>query len=155
MRSDPNFTDIDASLKLGSKTGSSILSVKVVEANQLGGFASFDNFSAPAVGSERMGAGLNYRNLFGMGDVFSASYYRTTTGGSSQYDFGFSVPINPMNGTVSIRYAPSNYNITQSPFNIKFCIFITSDNPNIFIFKFIYRWLFYIFITLKRYYEWK
>jgi hemolysin activation/secretion protein len=117
LRTDPSFTSVDASLKLGSKTGSSILSIKVVEANQLGGFASFDNYSAPAVGSERMGVGLNYRNLFGLGDVFTASYYRTTTGGSNQYDFGFSIPVNPMNGTISIRFAPSNYRITQSPFD--------------------------------------
>ncbi|MEE3715380.1 ShlB/FhaC/HecB family hemolysin secretion/activation protein [Tumidithrix elongata RA019] len=117
LRTDPVFTSVEASLKPGSQTGSSILTIKVVEANQLTGFAGFDNFSAPAVGSERLGVGLNYRNLFGLGDVFSTSYYRTTTGGSNQYDFGFSIPVNPMNGTVSIRYAPSNYRITQSPFD--------------------------------------
>ncbi|WP_369122837.1 ShlB/FhaC/HecB family hemolysin secretion/activation protein [Pseudanabaena sp. 'Roaring Creek'] len=118
LRADPNFTSVDASLKAGSKAGLSILTITVVEANQLTGSVSFDNFSPPAVGSERMGAGLNYRNLFGLGDVFTANYYRTTTGGSNQYDFGFSIPVNPMNGTVSVRFAPSNYRITQSPFDV-------------------------------------
>nr|WP_190315901.1 ShlB/FhaC/HecB family hemolysin secretion/activation protein [Pseudanabaena sp. UWO310] len=118
LRADPNFTSVDASLKAGSKAGLSILTITVVEANQLTGSVSFDNFSPPAVGSERMGAGLNYRNLFGLGDVFTANYYRTTTGGSNQYDFGFSIPVNPMNGTVSLRVAPSNYRITQSPFDV-------------------------------------
>jgi len=118
LRADPNFTSVDASLKAGSQAGLSILTIKVVEANQLAGSVSFDNFSPPAVGSERMGAGLSYRNLFGMGDVFTANYSRTTTGGSNQYDFGFSIPINPMNGTVSLRFAPSNYRITQSPFDV-------------------------------------
>ena len=117
LRADPNFTSVDASLKAGSKAGLSILMITVVEANQLAGSVSFDNFSPPAVGSERMGVGLNYRNLFGLGDVFTANYYRTTTGGSNQYDFGFSIPVNPMNGTVSLRFAPSNYRITQSPFD--------------------------------------
>jgi hemolysin activation/secretion protein len=117
LRADPNFTSIDASLKAGSQSGLSILTITVVEANQFAGSVSFDNYSAPAVGSERIGAGLNYRNLFGMGDVFSANYYRTTTGGSNQYDFGFSIPVNPMNGTVSLRFAPSNYRITQAPFD--------------------------------------
>jgi hemolysin activation/secretion protein len=117
LRTDPSFSSVDASLKPGAKPGSSILAVKLVEANQFGGFASFDNYSAPAVGSERMGVGLNYRNLFGVGDVFSASYYRTTTGGSNQLDFGFSIPVNAMNGTLSLRFAPSNYRITQSPFD--------------------------------------
>jgi hemolysin activation/secretion protein len=118
LRADPNFTSVDASLKAGSQAGLSILTIKVVEANQLAGAVSVDNFSPPAVGSERMGAGLSYRNLFGMGDVFTANYYRTTTGGSNQYDFGFSIPVNPMNGTVSLRFAPSNYRITQSPFDV-------------------------------------
>ncbi len=117
LRADPNFKSVDASLKSGSKAGLSILTITVVEANQLAGSVSFDNFSAPAVGSERMGAGLSYRNLLGLGDLFSVNYFRTTTGGSNQYDFGFSIPVNPMNGTVSLRLAPSNYRITQSPFD--------------------------------------
>lgn len=117
LRADPNFKSFDANLKAGSKAGLSILTITVVEANQFAGSVSFDNFSAPAVGSERMGVGLNYRNLFGLGDVFTANYYRTTTGGSNQYDFGFSIPVNPMNGTVSLRFAPSNYRITQAPFD--------------------------------------
>ncbi len=117
LRADPNFTSVNASLKAGSQNGLSVLTITVVEANQLAGSVSFDNFSAPAVGSERMGAGLSYRNLLGWGDVFSANYYRTTTGGSNQYDLGFSIPVNPMNGTVSLRFAPSNYRITQAPFD--------------------------------------
>jgi hemolysin activation/secretion protein len=117
LRADPNFTSVNASLKAGSQNGLSVLTITVVEANQLAGSVSFDNYSAPAVGSERMGAGLNYRNLLGWGDVFSANYYRTTTGGSNQYDLGFSIPVNPMNGTVSLRFAPSNYRITQAPFD--------------------------------------
>jgi hemolysin activation/secretion protein len=117
LRADPNFKSIDASLKAGSQAGLSILTITVVEANQFAGSVSFDNFSAPAVGSERMGVGLNYRNLFGLGDVFTANYSRTTTGGSNQYDLGFSIPVNPMNGTVSLRFAPSNYRITQAPFD--------------------------------------
>ncbi|OYQ64908.1 hypothetical protein B9G53_09520 [Pseudanabaena sp. SR411] len=118
LRADPNFTSVEASLKAGSQAGLSILTITIVEANQLSGSVSFDNFSPPAVGSERIGAGLNYRNLFGLGDVFTANYYRTTTGGSNQYDFGFSIPVNPMNGNVSLRFAPSNYRITQSPFDV-------------------------------------
>ncbi|MEA5477634.1 ShlB/FhaC/HecB family hemolysin secretion/activation protein [Pseudanabaena galeata UHCC 0370] len=118
LRADPIFSDIEASLKSGSQTDSSILVVTVKEANQFGGFASIDNFSPPAVGSERYGGGLFFRNLSGNGDTFTASYYGTTTGGSNQYDLSYSIPLNPMNGTLSLRYSPSNYRITQSPFDI-------------------------------------
>ncbi|PZV16534.1 MAG: ShlB/FhaC/HecB family hemolysin secretion/activation protein [Pseudanabaena sp.] len=117
LRSDPSFNSVNASLKPGSKPGSTILTITVVEANQLTGFASFDNYSPPSVGDLRLGAGLNYRNLFGVGDVFSVSNYSTTTGGSYQYTFGFTIPVNPMNGTLSFQFQPSNYRITQSPFD--------------------------------------
>ncbi|MBD2315963.1 ShlB/FhaC/HecB family hemolysin secretion/activation protein [Phormidium tenue] len=118
LRADPIFSDVEASLKSGGQADSSILVVTVKEANQFGGFASIDNFSPPAVGSERYGGGLFFRNLSGNGDTFTASYYGTTTGGSNQYDLSYSIPLNPMNGTLSLRYSPSNYRITQSPFDI-------------------------------------
>ncbi len=117
LRIDPIFSDVEASLKSGSQPDSSILVVTVKEANQFGGFASIDNFSPPAVGSERYGGGLFFRNLSGNGDTFAASYYGTTTGGSNQYDLSYSIPLNPMNGTLSLRYSPSNYRITQAPFD--------------------------------------
>ena len=118
LRADPIFSDVEASLKSGSQPDSSILVVTVKEANQFGGFAGIDNFSPPAVGSERYGGGLFFRNLSGNGDTFAASYYRTTTGGSNQYDLSYSIPLNPMNGTLSLRYSPSNYRITQAPFDV-------------------------------------
>ena len=118
LRADPIFSDVEASLKSGSQTDSSILVVTVKEANQFGGFAGIDNFSPPAVGSERYGGGLFFRNLSGNGDTFAASYYGTTTGGSNQYDLSYSIPLNPMNGTLSLRYSPSNYRITQAPFDV-------------------------------------
>ncbi|PZV19568.1 MAG: ShlB/FhaC/HecB family hemolysin secretion/activation protein [Pseudanabaena sp.] len=117
LRADPIFSDVEASLKSGSQPDSSILVVTVKESNQFGGFASFDNFSPPAVGSERYGVGLFFRNLSGNGDTFAASYYGTTTGGSNQYNLSYSIPLNPMNGTLSLQYSPSNYRITQAPFN--------------------------------------
>ena len=118
LRADPIFSDIEASLKSGSQPDSSILAVTVKEANQFGGFASIDNFSPPAVGSERYGGGLFFRNLSGNGDTLAASYYGTTTGGSNQYDLSYNIPLNPMNGTLSLRYSPSNYRITQDPFDV-------------------------------------
>ncbi len=118
LRADPIFSDVEASLKSGSQPDSSILVVTVKEANQFGGFAGIDNFSPPAVGSERYGGGLFFRNLSGNGDTFAASYYGTITGGSNQYDLSYSIPLNPMNGTLSLRYSPSNYRITQAPFDV-------------------------------------
>jgi len=116
LKADPLFTKVTSSLKPSNEPGKSLLVVEVEEANQFGGSVSFDNYSPVAVGSERMGALLTYRNLTGLGDLLSASYYRSTTGGSNLYDFSYSIPVNPMNGTVAIRYAPNNYRITDPDF---------------------------------------
>ncbi|TYQ23866.1 ShlB/FhaC/HecB family hemolysin secretion/activation protein [Pseudanabaena sp. UWO310] len=118
LRADPIFKNVEASLKAGSQPDSSILSVKVEESNQFGGFGSFDNYSPPAVGAERLGVGLLYRNVTGNGDTLSAAYYRTTTGGSNQYSFSYNLPLNPMNGTLTLQYSPSNFRITQTPFDV-------------------------------------
>ena len=116
LKADPLFKSVTSTLKPSTKADKSLLVVQVEEAKQLGGFVSFDNYSPVAVGSERMGVGLSYRNLTGLGDLLSASYYRSTTGGSNLYDFSYSIPVNPMNGTVAIRYAPNNYRITDPDF---------------------------------------
>jgi hemolysin activation/secretion protein len=116
LKADPLFKNVASSLKPSSEAGKSLLVVQVEEANQFGGSVSFDNYSPVAVGSERMGVALTYRNLTGFGDLLAASYYRSTTGGSNLYDFSYSIPVNPMNGTVAIRYAPNNYRITDPDF---------------------------------------
>ncbi len=116
LRIDPLFRKVTSNLKPGTATGKSILIVRVEEDNQFGGYVNFDNYSPVSVGSERLGANLTYRNLTGFGDLLSASYYHSTTGGSTLYDFSYSIPVNPMNGSVAIRYAPSNYRITDPNF---------------------------------------
>ncbi|MDX2100104.1 MAG: ShlB/FhaC/HecB family hemolysin secretion/activation protein, partial [Leptolyngbyaceae cyanobacterium bins.59] len=58
------------------------------------------------------------RNLISAnGDQLAASFSRSTTGGSSLFDFSYRVVLNPMNGTVQLRYAPSEYKITDPAFS--------------------------------------
>jgi len=113
LRADPLFDNVEASLRSGTQPGQSILTVRVVEANPLAVSLSADNFSPPAVGSERFGVGVSYRNLTGFGDQLAASYTRTTTGGANLYDFSYRLPINAMDGTIVLRAAPSDYRITD------------------------------------------
>lgn len=116
LRTDPLFRNVTASLKPSTEAGKTLLVVAVEEAKRLGGSVSVDNYSPVSVGSERMGAELTYRNLTGFGDLLIASYERSTTGGSNLADFSYNLPINPMNGSVAIRYAPSDYRITDPAF---------------------------------------
>jgi len=93
------------------------IKIEAKERNQLQGFASFDNESPFALGSERYGAGVSISNMTNFGDRFAISNYRTTTGGLNQYDFSYSIPVNSDDGVLSLRISPSNYRITQPDFN--------------------------------------
>lgn len=116
LRLNPLFENVEASLRAAEGLGQSILTVRVTEANPFYGYLGFDNYSPASVGSERMTLGLGYRNLTGIGDELSATFRRTTTGGGRQYDFGYRVPLNAMEGTLSLRVAPSDFNITDPAF---------------------------------------
>ncbi|HIK27259.1 MAG: ShlB/FhaC/HecB family hemolysin secretion/activation protein [Oscillatoriaceae bacterium SKW80] len=115
LRIDPLFESIEASLRASDKLGKSILTVRVKEAKPLITNFSIDNYSPPSVGSERIGAFFLYRNLTGIGDEISASYYKSL-GESNVYDLSYRVPINAMNGTLQVRFAPNNNEIVQQPF---------------------------------------
>src|SRR5919202_533785 len=113
LRADPLFENVEASLRAGTGVGQSILIVRVVEANPFEGSVGIDNYSPPSVGSERLGLNLLYRNLTGHGDEIAASYYHTTTSGADSFDFSYRIPLNPMNGSLQLRAAPSRNKITQ------------------------------------------
>jgi hemolysin activation/secretion protein len=115
LRADPLFENVEASLRAGTGVGQSILIVRVVEADPFEGSVGIDNYSPPSVGSERLGLNLLYRNLTGYGDEIAASYYHTTTSGADSFDFSYRIPLNPMNGTLQLRAAPSRNRITQPP----------------------------------------
>jgi hemolysin activation/secretion protein len=113
LKADPLFRNIQANLKAGAQLGKSILIVRVAEANPISGFTSFDNYSSPAVGSERIGGVISYQNLTGIGDELSAYYYRSIAGAANSLDFAYRVPLNAMNGTLQLRYAPSDSKIIE------------------------------------------
>lgn len=116
LKSDPLLADLEASLRPGTGAGQSILTVRLKESNSFTGFVGTDNYSSISTGAERIGSVLSYRNVTGLGDELSASYFRSFNGGSNAYDFNYRLPINGMNGTVQLRYAPSESKITDPGF---------------------------------------
>lgn len=116
LKVDPIFKNVEATLKTGSEFGTSILEVRVTEANPINAAVNFDNYSPPSVGSVRYGLGVAYNNLTGSGDQIYGSYNRSTTGGANLYDFGYRLPVNPMNGSLQLRAAINDYRITDSEF---------------------------------------
>jgi hemolysin activation/secretion protein len=116
LRIDPLLDSVEASLRPSGLVGQSILVVRVTEANPWFGSFNVDNYSPPGVGSERMNLTLGYRNLTGLGDTFSTTYRRTTTGGAEIFDIGYRVPLNPMDGTLELRAVLDRNSITARDF---------------------------------------
>jgi hemolysin activation/secretion protein len=114
LRIDPLFKNIEASLRAGQKPGQSILIVKAIEAEPFKGNISIDNYLPASVGSEQLGAAFTYRNWNQSGDKLGMSYKRSTTGGANLYDFNYSIPLNPTDGTLLFRAAINDYRITDS-----------------------------------------
>ena len=111
LRADPLIDNIEASLRAGTGLGQSILVVRIAEADPFEAHLTLDTDSPVSVGVVRMGANATYRNPFGIGDQIRAAAYRATTGGSHLYELSYSAPINAMNGTISARFLPSEFDI--------------------------------------------
>lgn len=116
LKIDPLFSSVDASLRLGSQEGLSILQVRVKESNAFTASVNLDNYSPPSVGSERAGLSLGYRNLTGNADDLTGAYQRSFSGGLNALDFSYRIPVNPMNGTVQLRVAANWSKITDDKF---------------------------------------
>ncbi|NJO12014.1 MAG: ShlB/FhaC/HecB family hemolysin secretion/activation protein, partial [Leptolyngbyaceae cyanobacterium SL_1_1] len=113
LRADPLFDNVEASLRAGAGVGESILIVRVDEAEALAVELSADNYSPTSVGAERLSADIRYRNPAGLGDELFTSAYISSETGSEVYELGYRVPLNALNGTLQLRFAPSNFRIVD------------------------------------------
>ncbi len=118
LRSNPLIENIEASLRTGSTPVQSILIVRVTEAKPFRANFSSDNYSPPSVGSERFGFSAGWLNTTGIGDSTFFSYKRTTRGGSDTFDFSYSLPLNPMDGTLQLRTSFNRNNVVQEQFSV-------------------------------------
>ena len=117
LRADPLFINVEGSLRAGVGAGQSILTVRVTEANPFEGSASIDNYSAPSVGSERLGLNLLYRNVTGNGDAVAGSFYHTLQSGADSLDFSYRLPVNAMNGALQLRTSLTRNSIVDPTFS--------------------------------------
>ncbi|EDX72165.1 outer membrane protein, OMP85 family, putative [Coleofasciculus chthonoplastes PCC 7420] len=115
LRDDPIIGGIEARLVATGERGQTNLNVHFTKVNPFEGSVRADNFSPPSVGSERLGVELSHRNLAVVGDRISFS--RSATLGADVVDLGYRLPLNSMNGTLTLRIAPNRNDIIQSEFD--------------------------------------
>ncbi len=119
LRTDPLFANVSASLRPGTTPQDSILVVRVVPARWFNAAFGLDNNTPPAIAPNRATAFLGYNNLSGRGDSVYGSYaigHNLGTfdwGASHTVEFGYSLPLNAMNGTFTIRTVQAESKITR------------------------------------------
>lgn len=129
LRTDPLFANVSASLRPGTTPQDSILVVRVVPARWFNASFGLDNNTPPAIAPNRATTFLGYNNLSGRGDSVYGSYAighnlgAFDWGASHTAEFGYSLPLNAMNGTLTIRTVQAESKITRpanlAAFNIR------------------------------------
>jgi hemolysin activation/secretion protein len=114
LQIDPLIERVNAELTAGSIPGNNILQVTITEAPAFHAGVVFANNQSPSVGSEQGSIFIAHDNLLGFGDRLSAEY--ALTEGLNIYDVSYSVPINALDGTVSVRYSNNESRIIESQF---------------------------------------
>jgi hemolysin activation/secretion protein len=115
LQLNPLIENVSAELSAGSRTGTSLLEVKITEAKTFSSQIALDNGRSPSVGSFRRRLQLNQANLLGFGDSLSVGY--TNTDGSNSFDAGYTLPLNPRNGTLTFNYGIASSNVIEPAFN--------------------------------------
>ncbi|WP_208099036.1 ShlB/FhaC/HecB family hemolysin secretion/activation protein [Nostoc sp. 106C] len=116
LQLNPLIKNLSAELSAGSRPGVSVLQVEVKEAKTFSSQIVLDNGRSPSVGSFRRRLQLNQANLLGLGDGLNFAY--TNTDGSNAFDVGYTLPLNPRNGTLSFNFGTTSSNVIEEPFNI-------------------------------------
>lgn len=114
LQLDPNISQVNAELTAGTQPGRSLLILDLKETDAFDFIADASNLRSPSIGSAGINLSSSYRNLFGIGDVFSASY--SITEGLNLYDVGLSFPLNAADGTLNLRYNNSGSRIVEDAF---------------------------------------
>ncbi len=116
LQLNPLIQSISAELSAGTRAGESLLEVRVTEARTFDAQLLLDNGRAPSVGTLRRQLQLSEANLLGFGDRLVGIY--TNTDGSNTFDFSYTFPFNPRNGTISFSTGISSNRVIEEPFDI-------------------------------------
>ncbi|WP_242050352.1 ShlB/FhaC/HecB family hemolysin secretion/activation protein [Oculatella sp. FACHB-28] len=111
LQVDPLLRQVNAELTAGSAPGRSILQVDLQEAPPLTASLGTNNYQPTSIGSAQLTVAASYTNVMGIGDRLSAQYGRTS--GLDLYDISYSLPVNPRDGSLTLRYNTNDSRIIE------------------------------------------
>ena len=115
LRLDPLIDNVSAELSAGIRPGTSLLDIKVQEADVFNVSTSFNNSRSPSVGTNQRTIGINHGNLLGFGDRLNLEY--ANTDGSNAFDVGYGLPFNSKNGTLDFAFGTNSNDVIEDPFS--------------------------------------
>ena len=115
LQLNPLIQNLSAELAAGTEPGLSLLEVRVTEAKTFNTQLVLDNNRSPSIGTFQRQVQLTEANLLGLGDGLSVGYNNTE--GSNGVDIGYTLPINPRNGTLSFNYGITSSDVIEPPFD--------------------------------------
>ena len=115
LRLDPLIENVSAELSAGIRPGTSLLDIKIQEADVFNVSTSFNNSRSPSVGTNQRSIGINHGNLLGFGDRFNLEYANTK--GSNAFDVGYGLPFNSKNGTIDAAFGTNSNDVIEDPFS--------------------------------------
>ncbi len=114
LENDPLIEQVEGNISPGSIQGRSILRISLTEAAAFHSAIAFENNQAPSIGSIQASVEVSHDNALGFGDRLSARYGRTEA--LNLYDIGYNIPVNALNGTLSLRYNNDDSRIIEDDF---------------------------------------
>ncbi|MFZ9737939.1 MAG: ShlB/FhaC/HecB family hemolysin secretion/activation protein [Prochlorotrichaceae cyanobacterium] len=121
LQANPLIEEITAAIgyddSLKPRPAQTRLNVDVTEKRRVSGQLSIDNYGSESIGTERMTAGLTFRNPSGIGDIFSVNWTPAIEGGSQFYRLSYRAPLNVHGGTLRLQSELNRTEIVQPPFD--------------------------------------
>jgi hemolysin activation/secretion protein len=122
FQTDQRIERINAELRPGEVRGESVLNVRVAERRPIKAWLEYNNFSTPAVGSNRVMGTIAHQNLLGFGDSLSVQYGRTYgtdvnahgNGINPNLNVRYVVPITPYDTTIAVDYRRTDFTVIES-----------------------------------------
>lgn len=115
LQLDPLVKTISATITPETIRGNSKLKIEYSSADSFKPQIGLNNGRSPSVGSFVREVAIQQNNLLGLGDSLRLGY--SNSDGSDGINVGYSLPINPKNGTLSFLYSGSNSDVIEPPFN--------------------------------------
>jgi hemolysin activation/secretion protein len=111
LRSDPLFDTVEGVLRDGTTLTETNLDVKVQQARSQFATLNLDNHGSPTVGRTNLSALTGLQNTTGQADTLTFGLVRSS--GTQLYNLTYQRPLNPTQGTLTLRIAPVQYRVTQ------------------------------------------